>query len=384
MITVKILISVVISIILFQDCHTERKVNREEIPDWGLGPFKRDTTAPLFGAMSNSIFECPITQAPVKWEGKGVLCACAVVKDGKVYLFYRAEDNSRLPRWGTSRIGMAFSDDGKNFVRKPTPVLYPDNDSMLKYEWPGGCQDPRIVKTDQGKFMLTYTSWDGKLARLSVAISDDLLKWEKKGLAFSKYAGGKYCDTWTKAGAIVCRKEGDQFIATKINGKYWMYFGEYGLCIASSLDLINWDVIEDKSGKPMVILPLIPGKWNSYVTESGAFACITEKGILMLLNQGTRDGLRDFGLKGSVWAMGQVLFDKSNPTRVLARTKKDFFHPERHYEIQYNGENGGGNSNVTFIEGLIWLRNEWRFYYGCADSFVASAVYHPNNSPNDR
>jgi len=375
----KIAVSIIISIILLQGCKPQNKVDREAIPEWGLGPFVRDTTAPLFGAMSNSTFECPITKAPVKWEEKGVLCACAAVKDGKVYLFYRAEDNSRLPHWGTSRIGMAVSDDGKNFVRRPAPVLYPDNDLMLKYEWPGGCQDPRIVKTDDGKYLITYTSWDGKFARLSIAMSSDLIHWEKKGLAFSHYAGGKYNDTWTKAGAIVCRQEGDQFIATKINGKYWMYYGEYGLHIATSADLINWDVLEDSSGKPRTVLPLIPGKWNSYVTESGAFACLTPKGILMLLNGGTRNGLLDFGLKGSVWAMGQVLFDKNDPARVLARTTKDFFHPERDYEIKYAGENGGGNSNVTFIEGLIWFRNEWRFYYGCADSYVASAIYHPKN-----
>lgn len=375
----RIILSIIISIILFQGCVPQNKIDREAIPEWGLGPFVRDTTAPLLGAESNSTFECPITKSPVKWEEKGVLCACAAVKDGKVYLFYRAEDNSRLPRWGTSRIGMAVSDDGKNFVRQPSPVLYPDNDFMLKYEWPGGCQDPRIVKTDEGKYLLTYTSWDGKYARLSIAMSSDLIHWEKKGLAFNQYADGKYNDTWTKAGAIVCRQEGDQFIATKINGKYWMYYGEYGLYIATSTDLINWDVLEDTSGNPLIVLPLIPDKWNSYVTESGAFACITEKGILMLLNGGTRDGLRDFGLSGSVWAMGQVLFDKNDPTKVLERTTNDFFRPERDYEIQYAGEKGGGNSNVTFIEGLIWFQNEWRFYYGCADSFVASAVYRPNN-----
>ena len=374
----KILLPIIVVAILLQSYRPKGKVDRDAIPKWGIGPFVRDTTAPLFGAQSASIFECPIAKIPVKWEEKGVLCACALVKGGKVYLFYRAEDNSRKPRWGTSRIGMAVSDDGKNFKRLPKPVLYPDHDAMLKYEWPGGCQDPRIVKTDDEKYVLTYTSWDGKFARLSIAMSTDLVKWEKKGLAFNNYKNGKYNDTWTKAGAIVCRQEGEQFIATQINGQYWMYYGEYGLHIASSADLINWEVQEDPSGNPQTVLPLLPGKWNSYVTESGAFACLTEKGILMLLNGGTRDGIRDFGLKGSVWAMGQVLFDKNEPTKVLARTTKAFFRPERDYEIKYVGEQGGGNSNVTFIEGLIWFRHEWRFYYGCADSFVATAIYRPD------
>ena len=95
----------------------------------------------------------------------------------------------------------------------------------------------------------------------------------------------------------------------------------------------------------------------------------------MIYNGGSRDGSKYFGLKGKVWAMGQVLFDKNDPTKLIARTDKDFFHPERDYEIKYVGDSKGGNSNVTFIEGLIWFNQEWRFYYGCADSYVASAVF---------
>ena len=30
-----------------------------------------------------------------------------------------------------------------------------------------------------------------------------------------------------------------------------MYYGEYGLHIASSVDLINWEVQEDPSGNPL-------------------------------------------------------------------------------------------------------------------------------------
>ena len=55
----------------------------------------------------------------IPWENKDVLCAAAVVKDGKVYLFYRAEDKSRGDSWGTSRIGLAVSEDGRQFKRHP-------------------------------------------------------------------------------------------------------------------------------------------------------------------------------------------------------------------------------------------------------------------------
>jgi len=85
------------------------------------------------------------------------------------------------------------------------------------------------------------------------------------------------------------------------------------------------------------------------------------------------------GLMGIVWAGSQALFDPKDPTKLLARMDHDFFHPERDFEIKHAGSAEGGNSNVTFIESLVWLRGEWRFYYGCADSVVASAAYRPRS-----
>ncbi len=66
-------------------------------------------------------------------------------RDGKVYMLYRAQDEAM-----TSRLGLAVSDDGLNFIREKEPVFYPDNDNMKDYEWPGGVEDPRIVESEEG------------------------------------------------------------------------------------------------------------------------------------------------------------------------------------------------------------------------------------------
>ncbi len=51
----------------------------------------------------------------------------AVVRDGRVHLLVRGEDN--VGRFaGTSRIGLATSDDGVRFTLAPDPVLQPDGD----------------------------------------------------------------------------------------------------------------------------------------------------------------------------------------------------------------------------------------------------------------
>jgi predicted GH43/DUF377 family glycosyl hydrolase len=105
----------------------------------------------------------------------------AIVKDGKVEVLYRAQDNFTTAK--TSRIGRATTTDGLTFVRKDAPIFYPDEDFMKKYEWEGGTEDPRIVEGPNG-YVLTYTTYDGTVARLAVASSKDLIKWEKHGPAF--------------------------------------------------------------------------------------------------------------------------------------------------------------------------------------------------------
>ena len=77
----------------------------------------------------------------------------------------------------TSRIGLAISDDGLHFSKQPEPVFYPMEDSMKKYEWKGGVEDPRIAESEEGVYILTYTAYDGKTARLCLATSTDLLHW---------------------------------------------------------------------------------------------------------------------------------------------------------------------------------------------------------------
>jgi predicted GH43/DUF377 family glycosyl hydrolase len=94
------------------------------------------------------------------------------VKDGKVFLFFRAEDNPAAAIGGrTSRIGLAWSEDGIHFTRAPGPVLYPDRDAFQQYDYPGGCEDPRVVEAPDGRYIMAYTSWNGQTARLSIAVS---------------------------------------------------------------------------------------------------------------------------------------------------------------------------------------------------------------------
>jgi predicted GH43/DUF377 family glycosyl hydrolase len=359
------------------------RTETDGVPDWGLGPFVRDEGADSIKTDANSIFQCPVRKSDVRWEEQAVLCAGAVVKDNKVYVLYRAEDSTLSQpaagkyHWGTSRIGIATSVDGRHFKRYAEPVLYPADDEMKASEWPGGCQDPRVVETRDGTFVMTYTAYDGKFPRLAIATSTDLFHWKKQGLAFRHQLGGRFGGNfWSKSGSIVCKREGDRFLAERVNGKYWMYFGEYGIMLASSKNLTDWEIVLDEKGtQPLIVAPMRKGaQWfDQGTTESGSQAFITRGGIFMIYD-GMAPQRPDLGLTGKIWSAGQILFDLKDVTKVIARTDRDFFHPEKDYEKQNVTRGAGGANNVTFVSNLVSFGGKWRFYYGCADSRVACAV----------
>ena len=132
---------------------------------WMFKTFERlDKYNPLMIPDKLSEFRCPMREGRVYWEKRAVFNPSAVVKDDRVWLLYRAQDDR-----GTSRIGIANSRNGTEFRKNSLPVLYPDNDSMKDFEWEGGCEDPRVVRREDGLYVMTYTAYDGKTARLCIA-----------------------------------------------------------------------------------------------------------------------------------------------------------------------------------------------------------------------
>ncbi|MFT4568305.1 MAG: putative GH43/DUF377 family glycosyl hydrolase, partial [Saprospiraceae bacterium] len=309
-------------IIIAQSCNevsnmvpsvTEKSVAAEG-NRWQLGPFEKvDSINPILQPTATQQFTDPITNEIVQWEGRNVLNPSALVKDGKVYMIYRAQDEAM-----TSRLGLAVSEDGLHFKKEAAPIFYPDNDDMKSYEWEGGVEDPRIVESEDGRYILTYSSYDGKTARLCIASSTDLRFWTKHGLVLGE---GKYKDQWSKAGAIVSRREAGKIIATKINGKYWMYFGDTNLFMASSDDLIKWEVIENSESKKMIsVLHPRPGYFDSRLVEPGPYALIQDEGILLIYNASNAENNNDVRLPKFTYAAGQALFDKNLPYRLIDRS----------------------------------------------------------------
>lgn len=385
----KLLCTIALSLIVLYGCHSssnttdsKEHTKKEDTTSWALLPFiKVDSANPILQP-GNGTFIDPITNKQIGWEAKNVFNPAIAVRNDTVFMLYRAQDSIGKPT-GTSRIGLAASTDGIHFTRYPKPVLYPQNDAYKKYEWEGGCEDPRMVQDSAGIYYMTYTAYDGKTARLMVATSPDLVHWIKHGPVFTKAYNGKYLNKWSKSGSIVSTYQDGKITAARINGKYWMYWGDLLIWAATSDDLINWTPVEMQPGEQplttlkgvaetmpdlQIVIPTRKHYFDNDLVESGPPAMLTNSGILLLYNSRSMPPDGDSTLKEGTYTASQVLLDKNNPTKILQRLDHYFMKPEKPYELT------GEVNNVCFIEGLAQFKGKYFLYYGTADSKIAVAV----------
>ena len=330
--------------------------------NWQMSGFKKaDSFNPILKPSLEARFLDPVTGKIVGWENKNVLNPTALVLNGLVHLLYRAQDSV-----GTSRIGLAVSEDGIHFKKNPEPILFPTNDAFRTFEWPGGIEDPRIVETSDNGYFLTYTSYDGKVARLCGAFSKDLKSWEKIGPLFTSE---KYLNTWSKSGALVSVQNGSKMVAKKIDGLYYMYFGDTDLFLATSRDLRHWDILENaETSVRLSVLKPRAGYFDSRLVEPGPYALLRKEGILLIYNSSNAANYNEVRFPKFTYAAGQVLFDARLPYKVLSRTVTPFIWPDKPYEKI------GEVNEVCFVEGLVPFKGKWFLYYGTADSKIAVSI----------
>jgi predicted GH43/DUF377 family glycosyl hydrolase len=353
---------------------------------WALGPFERQRGITIIAAPELN-FHCPVNDRSVRWAAKDVFNPGAVVHEGRVHLLVRGEDcEGRYA--GVSRIGLAISDDGLSFALEPEPVIFPADDEWQAWEWPGGCEDPRVVESPDGGYVCTYTAFDGKNGALCVATSADLRHWDKHGPAF---AGSPYAKRTSKSGSIVTEVVDGRLVAERRDGRYWMYWGEGTCHAATSTDLIRWEPVDhDATGDryltfdrtsagwglervagQRVLQPLLfprRGRFDSLLVEPGPPAVATADGTVLLYNGANHWENGDATLPAFAYQPGYALFDPADRAACIARTTQPFLRPE-HDEEQH-----GQVDNVCFAQGLVVFRDHWYLYYGMADSRVGCAV----------
>jgi predicted GH43/DUF377 family glycosyl hydrolase len=136
--------------------------------------------------------------------------------------------------------------------------------------------------------------------------------------------------------------------------------------------------MEGGNGQPKVLMRARRSRFDSGLPEVGPPPVLTKDGIVLVYNGKNAAGANgknadssedDPSLAPDTYSVGQALFAADDPSKLLARTDTPFFEPELPWE-----RSGQYAAGTTFAEGLVWFRDRWFLYYGCADSRVGVAV----------
>jgi predicted GH43/DUF377 family glycosyl hydrolase len=105
------------------------------------------------------------------WEQGGLYKGCLIEHEGRFYLFYNAKNTNT--RW-TEQIGVAFSDNLRMQRYEHNPVL-----RVSPGRWDSGfVSDPCVLK-HAGRWVMFYFGYDYQRAQEGIAISNDLIEWDK-------------------------------------------------------------------------------------------------------------------------------------------------------------------------------------------------------------
>ena len=299
-----------------------------------------------------------------QWESEAVFNPAATLKNGQVFLLYRAigEYDAYI-----SRLGLAVSKDGFNFERKSnTPLVKP----TAGYDrW--ACEDPRITQIGN-TFYITY-----------VAISQRV-----KGGNKSTHKAPKTALLTTKdfvhfrRHGVITPKDSDNrdvvIFPEKINGKFVIIHRPYRWCktwfknpLAKKIK-ITLPVSYDN-------LPQRPAVWIAYAddltkgwfdhkliirsthktdekTGAGAPPIKTSEGWLLIYHHVHKNPKNE-----KAYTAKAVLLDLEDPSKVIAKIPYDILKPETEYEIK------GDVNNVVFPTGVLVKDDTLFVYYGAAD-----------------
>ena len=190
---------------------------------WRVGPFQ---ILPDMTFAKERPFEDP---TGIGWESHFIFNPSLIVKDDQLYLFYRAAPQKESL---SSRIGLAVYQEGKGWEDlSGPPILYPTEDGETH-----GVEDPKVYFWNGRYYMFYQSVWQPEgeerqrilgdtpenwevscVTRL--AVSNDLLHWEKKGLVLPYEISRGWCK-----GAVIPR-DGNG-CPVKIHGKFLMFVSE--------------------------------------------------------------------------------------------------------------------------------------------------------------
>jgi len=318
-----------------------------------------------------------ISKSALAFEMEGVLNPAAIIHNNVIHIFYRA-----VGKGNYSTIGYCNLEDPlKVKERFEIPVLFPQFDYESQ-----GIEDPRIVKIDD-LFYLTYTAYDGVNALGALAVSKDLIHFEKKGIIVPMMAWHEFNRLADMKGILnkkytrynnndgVYEKKGRKifvwdknviFFPRRINGK--LYFLHR---IKPDIQIVSVNELEE----------LTPEFWQNYfLYHDNNIVLHTERNFeisylgagcppietaagWILIYHGVHDSV-----DGYVYSACAALLDIDNPQKVIATLPHELFKPEMAWELK------GEVNNVVFPTGAVVIDDLIYIYYGAADERIGCAT----------
>ena len=263
------------------------------------------------------------------WEAMNVFNAAVVHHAGLWHMHYRAQGVDYV-----SSIGYAVSRDGLDWNKLERPVLEPQEDYETR-----GVEDPRVTYLpDERRFVMAYTAYSPLGIMPCLAVSDNLIAWERLG--------------------PVIRGEDNKdhvVFPRKINGRYAMFHRRPpNIWVAYSDDLKRWTDDE------IVMEPRPGGEgWDEKRIGAGGVPIETEHGWLIVYHAYDRD---------HVYRLSSAMLDLENPAKVIARPRGFVFEPQETWEIK------GDVPNVVFSCANPVADGQVRVYYGGAYRVVGLAT----------
>ncbi len=294
------------------------------------------------------------------WEALATFNPGAVLRDDKIYVFYRAIGEYKNY---VSRVGLAVFDREMNLIERcEEPILSPS----LKL-WELSIEDVRVTEVD-GKYYFTYVTTITPAPPFGIRKKFGIPKPEQ---AFSKCAVAVTEDfrNFRRFGILTPHDAEERNLVLfpeKFDGKFAVLHRP-----------AKW--LSEDIGKPSVRLAFvdIPGvitesrvvfepeeRWEEKKIGAGPPPIKTEKGWLLIYH-GVDE--RD------VYRAGAALLDLEKPWKLLAKTDKPILEPEKEYERE------GDVPNVVFPTGAVVIGEDLLVFYGAADKVCCLASCNIND-----
>lgn len=267
--------------------------------------------------------------------------------DGGGYeVLMRAWPQADAPFTDTGVIWHGHSEDGRHFVMREQPVLSPGPDAIDF----GGCEDPTLVRMEDGSYVVYYTGVkeDFATGQLLYAAGPSIDRLEKKGvaLASSKSKGN------TKEATVMMTADGHWRL-------YYEYAGdidtEYPGNDASLIGLARGESVAGPwTERPAPFAPR-EHSWDNWHLSTGPMLLDDPDMPVMFYNGATRDAR---------WRIGWVAFDR-DCTRVVGRGIQPLLTPPPVEDR--TATDIAFAASVIVENGRIWL------YYSLEDARLARA-----------